>query len=324
MPRFDLPLDQMRTYRPALAAPGDLDQFWQTTLEEARAQGREPVFVPFDTGLRGVESFDVTFTGYGGHPVRAWLHLPAAELRDGTPLPGIVQYQGYGGGRSLAEDDVFWAVAGFAYLIMDTRGQGSGWAVGDTADPVGSAASQPGFLTRGILDRHDYYYRRLYTDAVRAFETLRGHPLVDANRVAVTGRSQGGGLTIAVAALAGEVFAALPDVPFLCDFPRATEICEEDPYGEIVRYLKAHRDHDELAFATLAYFDGAVLAPRAGAPALFSVALMDQICPPSTVYAAYNAYGGTKEIVEYGFNDHEGGGPFQRRRQLQWLRRRLA
>jgi cephalosporin-C deacetylase len=73
------------------------------------------------------------------------------------------------------------------------------------------------------------------------------------------------------------------------------------------------------AFQTLSYFDGVNFAKRATAPALFSVALMDQVCPPSTVYAAYHAYGGVKEIVNYGFNDHEGGLGHQRLAQITWL-----
>ena len=48
----------------------------------------------------------------------------------------------------------------------------------------------------------------------------------------------------------------MPDVPFLCDFPRAITLTTRDPYGEIVRYLKVHRDTSSQAFQTLAYFDG--------------------------------------------------------------------
>lgn len=53
---------------------------------------------------------------------------------------------------------------------------------------------------------------------------------------------------------------------------------------------------------------------------MFSVALMDQTCPPSTVFAAHNGYAGEKDIVVYEFNDHEGGGSFQQLKQLEWLR----
>jgi cephalosporin-C deacetylase len=142
--------------------------------------------------------------------------------------------------------------------------------------------------------------------------------------VAVTGGSQGGGITLAVAGLVGNLVAAAPDVPFLCDFGRAVTLIDRDPYGEIVRYLKVHRDHVQPALRTLAYFDGASLARRATAPALFSVGLMDEVCPPSTVYAAYNHYAGPKDIVEYPFNDHEGGASFHDRTRLDWLADRLA
>ena len=324
MPQIDLPLEELHRYAPDLPAPDDLREFWAATLEEAGRRPLDASVQRLETGLVTVETHDVSFAGFGGAPVRAWLHLPARALRGDGPLPGVVQYQGYNGGRGLAHEHVFWASAGFAHLVVDTRGQGSGWAVGDTGDPVGSGAAQPGFMTRGVGSPQDYYYRRVYTDATRAVDVLREHPDVDGDRIAVTGISQGGGIALAVSALARGVRAVMADVPFLCDFPRATRIAPGDPYGEIVRYLKAHRDEVDRVFGTLAYFDGAVLGRGSSAPALFSVALMDEICPPSTVFAAYHAYGGPKEIRIYPFNDHEGGEAFQQRVQLAWLRDRLG
>jgi len=320
MPYFDLPADQLAGYDPQLPEPDDLDQFWERTLAETRAVELEPVLARADSPLVAVESYDVSWRGFGGDVVRGWLHLPAPAVRGDGLLGAVVQYQGYGGGRGLVFENVFWAAAGYAHLVMDTRGQGSGWSVGDTPDPAGSAPAQPGYMTRGITDPAEYYYRRVYADAVRAVEFMRGVEGVDGSRIAVTGASQGGGLSLAVATLARDVVVAvMPDVPFLCDFRRSSQIALTNPYLEIVRYLAAHRDHEERAFATLSYFDGAVLARRATAPALFSVALMDETCPPSTVYAAYNAYGGPKEIVAYPYNDHEGGEAFHRSRQAAWL-----
>ena len=78
------------------------------------------------------------------------------------------------------------------------------------------------------------------------------------------------------------------------------------------------------SLATLRYIDVARLGRRASAPALFSVGLMDQTCPPSTVFAAYHAYGGPAEIAEYVYNDHEGGGPVHDVRKLAWLARHLG
>ena len=236
-----------------------------------------------------------------------------------------MEFGGYGSGRGLAHERIFWAIAGYAHLMMDTRGQGSSWFIGETPDPDGDgAAAQAGFMTQGILDPATYFYRRVFTDAVRAVETIRTHAAVDAGRVAVAGGSQGGGISLAAAGLVPDLAGVITDVPFLCDFPRSTTLVDTNPYGEIVRYLKAHRDHTERAMRTLSYFDGAVLARSAKAPALFSVGLMDDICPPSTVYAAFNAYGGPKEIREYPYNEHEGGQGFHDRVKLRWLAERVA
>jgi cephalosporin-C deacetylase len=254
--------------------------------------------------------------------VKGWLHLPVR--REGR-LPAVVEYIGYGGGRGLPHERVLWAVAGHAHLVMDTRGQGSAWSAGDTPDPgAGSSPAHPGFMTDGIGDPATYYYRRVFADAVRAVETARSHPAIDPARVAVTGASQGGGISLAVAGLVPDLAAVAADVPFLCDFPRAVTLCDKDPYREVVDYLRVHRDHLAQVMHTLSYVDGAILGRRAKAPALFSVGLMDLVCPPSTVYAAFNAYGGPKEIVEYPFNDHEGGEGFHEVAKLHWLAARLG
>jgi cephalosporin-C deacetylase len=234
-----------------------------------------------------------------------------------------VQFQGYSGGRGLPHENNLWALAGYAHLVVDTRGQGWGTTVGATPDPVSSPPSAPGLMTKGILDPATYYYRRVYVDAVRAVAAARSHPRVEATRLAVVGASQGGGLSVVAGALAPGVSAVMADVPFLCHFRRATGIATDGPYLEIARYLASHRDDVERAFTTLGYFDVANLAKRATAPALFSVALMDQVCPPSTCMAAYRLYGGPTDLRIYEFNDHEGGAAFQQREQLRWLRERL-
>jgi cephalosporin-C deacetylase len=328
MALFDLPLEELRDYRSSSVEPADFDQFWAKTLAESRAHDLDARFEPVETGLTGVEVYDVTFAGFGGHPVKGWFMLPAG-LRE--PVPAVVEYVGYGGGRGLPHEHLLWASAGFAHLVMDTRGQGSAWSPGDTPDPVGSGPALPGFMTRGIEDPHDYYYRRVHTDAVRAVEAVRAHPLTDAARTAVLGGSQGGGICIAVAGLVPDVAAVAPDVPFLCDFPRAVTLTDSDPYREIGRYLRTHRGREERVLRTLAYFDGVHFAARGRAPALFSVALEDQTCPPSTVFGAFNAYGaGTagaaaeKEIEVYAFNGHEGGEAFQQAARLRWLPGRLS
>ena len=315
---FDLPLEKLKTYKPDRTEPADFDLFWEQTLAAARSLPLAAVFKLVDSGLKLVDVFDVTFNGYAGQPIKGWLVLP--RQRTGK-LPCVVEYIGYGGGRGLPCDWLFWASVGYAHFVMDTRGQGSVWLNGDTPDnePEGGNPQAPGFMTRGILKPETYYYRRLFTDAVRAVETARTHPAVDAQRVAVTGGSQGGGITLAVSGLVPDLSAVMPDVPFLCAYRRATEIVTSDPYNEISRYLLCHRDKLETVFNTLSYFDGVNFAARANAPALFSTGLMDEICPPSTVFSAYNHYAGEKEIRTWAYNHHEGGDNFQAVEKMKFL-----
>ncbi len=315
---FDMPLEELKVYRPSREEPADFDAFWMQTLTEARTFALEPVFEPVDYGFRTIEAFDVTFPGYGGQPVKGWLLLPRQRT---APLPCVVEYLGYGGGRGFPVDWLLWSSQGYAHLVMDTRGQGSAWSPGDTVDldPVGTGPSYPGFMTRGILDPHTYYYRRLMTDAVRAVETARSHPAVDSKRVAVVGGSQGGGLALAVGGLLPDVQAVLADVPFLCHYRRATEITNTHPYAEITRYCMIHRDKIDTVFATLAYFDGVNFADRARAHGLFSVGLMDETCAPSTVFAAYNYFNGPKELRIWPYNQHEGGASYQSVEKLRFL-----
>jgi len=320
MALFDKPLEELRVYRPERHEPADFDAFWQRTLDDARRPPLDPRFEPVDSLLRTVEVYDVTFSGYAGQRIKGWLMLP--RQREGR-LSCVVQYIGYGGGRGLPHEWLEWSAAGYAHLVMDTRGQGSTWRTGDTPDlpDVGANPATPGFMTQGIYDPATYYYRRVFADAVRAVETARAHPAIDASRIAVAGGSQGGGIALAVAGLlGGDVQAVMPDVPFLCHYRRATEITDKLPYSEIAVFCGIHRDRVEDVFHTLSYFDGVNFAPRAHAPALFSTALMDDTCPPSTVFAAYNHYAGPKAIRVYSFNRHEGGGTFQFPEQVRFLR----
>jgi cephalosporin-C deacetylase len=310
---LDLPIDELRQHRSTIEPAPDLREFWSRRLDTARSLAEDPVLTPIATPLSRVDVADVEFSGSEGHRIRGWFLRPKGVEGD---LPCLVQYIGYGGGRSLHHEWTLWPSAGWATLVMDTRGQG--WA--DTPDPGASGNPQvPGFLTRGITDPGEQYYARVFVDAARAVDTARILPGVDASRIAVGGGSQGGGITIAAAALSDGLIGALVGVPFWCDVLRAASITDSEPYSEIGKYLRA-RPYDTAALErTLSFLDGTVMATLATAPALFEIAMMDDVCPPSTCYAAYNAWAGPKEVREYFWNGHEGGDSHHVAVALQWL-----
>jgi cephalosporin-C deacetylase len=265
----DLPLRELRTYRPDVPEPADFAVFWHEQLTEVRSRPLEAVFAPVDVGLRTVDVFDVSFAGHGGGRVHGWLLLPRHRE---APLPSVVEFVAYGGGRGLPHEWLTWSAAGYAHLVMDTRGQGSSWRSGDTPDSgdVGAPAA-PGYLTRGVGDPRTYYYLRVFVDAVRAVDAARDHEAIDPERVAVAGKSQGGGIALAAAHLADRPAAVMSDVPFLANVQRAVEITREEPYQELIQYCRTHRDEVDAAFHTLSYFDVVNHARRATAPAFFSV-----------------------------------------------------
>lgn len=324
---FDLSQPELESYRPAVAEPEDFDDFWRSTLAEARTHDLDVRTELVDARLSLVDVHDLTFRGHGGQDVRGWYMLPAGASE---PLPTVVQFHGYSGGRGMPQVNQ-WVAAGHAYLALDTRGQG--WASESifpgTPDEGATGTGFPGQMTEGILDPETYYYRRLFTDCVRLLDVARSLPQVDASKLYLQGGSQGGGMTIAAAGLAAldgiEVAGAMPDVPFLCHFERAITLTDAHPYKEVSEFLRGRPREVETVARTLSYFDGVNFAKRAKCPTLFSVALMDQICPPSTVYAAFNQWGHDDRTINvYPHNGHEGGRAIQAWEQLGWLRDHLG
>lgn len=308
MALFGMNPQDLASYLPERPEPADFNAFWAKTLSEARAHAASLVTAPVGAGLSTVAVEDATFPGYAGQPVKAWLLRPAHTGDE--PLPAVVTYVGYGGGRGLAHEHLLWASAGYVNLIMDTRGQGGANSVGDTPDDApATGPAYPGFMTRGIQSPDTYYYRRVYTDAVRAVDAIRLHPAVDPSRVLVAGGSQGGGIALAAAGLVPDLAGVVTEVPFLQHIRHASEITDAFPFKEVAEFCRIHRDKVEQVAETLSYFDGLNFAARATAPARYTVGLMDEICPPETVYASYNHYAGPKEIGVYAYNGHEGGGP---------------
>ncbi|WP_051614400.1 acetylxylan esterase [Phyllobacterium sp. UNC302MFCol5.2] len=148
--------------------PSDFVDFWEDSLLTARRITAEPIFVSIVSPVKLLEVFDVTFPGFGGHPIKGWLVLP--KYSKGR-LPLVVHFLGYGRGRSVGTSNFIGrhpALHIFARIIAE----GSDLSVGSTPDPVGAGPSTMGMFTKGIHSREDYYLRRIFVDGVRAIDLL--------------------------------------------------------------------------------------------------------------------------------------------------------
>jgi cephalosporin-C deacetylase len=297
MPSIDMPLEQLRQYKPSPYRQEDFESFWESTLQESDKQPLNGELIPYDLRARGLECFAVRFDGFGGGRLAGWYLRPESRGKS----PGLCVYHGYSGRGWRPLDLIPFAAQGICVLSMDCRGQ-NGQSQDAAVYPEGHAT---GWMTAGIRDPRSYYYRYVYADAVRALEVLAHRDEVDASRLAVMGTSQGGGLTLAVAALSRKPILALPDIPFLCDFRRSIAITPSGPYPEITNFLRSFPQLYEQVICTLSYFDCLNLAAWITCRTVVSNGLWDDICPPSSIYGVYNHITAEKQMEVYPFHKHE-------------------
>lgn len=216
--------------------------------------------------------------------------------------PTMVVYHGYSINKGPVTDYLGWVHLGFNIFTVDVRGQ-----LGESMDYGRYGPGyMTGHMTKGILDENSYYYRYVFMDCYRAVDYVLTRDDVDHDRIGVMGISQGGGLSIATAGLHDGVSVLISSVPFLCNFERSMNVATAGPYLELLNYLKYKPDDEDRALETLSYFDGMNHAPNVTAPSFVSVGLIDVICPPSSVYAAYSHLGAKKKhLAVYPGMGHE-------------------
>lgn len=297
MALYDKPLKELVVYDPPLTRQPDFDAFWQRTLKE---NARTPVNARFravDYPTFGAQVYEATYEGWRGAHICGWYVQPAGD----GPFPALVQYHGYSGSKMDVYRYLMWTLQGYAVLAVDVRGQS-----GNSTDPACYTGGHvTGWMTLGIMDPEEYYYRGVYMDCARALDAVASRPEVDAGRIGVMGMSQGGGLTLAVAALDERPVLAMSEMPYLCHYQRAIDMAMRNPYLEIAAYLRIWPEREEQVWRTLSYFDNLNLADRIRCPVLMDVGLQDDICPPSTVYAVYNKITSPKAMRVFPYHNHE-------------------
>ncbi len=305
MPLIDLPLEQLKTYQGTNPRPADFDRYWDESLAELAAIDPEIELKSADFQSSFADCFHLRFTGTAGARVSAKYLRPK---RTNGPGPCVLKFHGFTGHCGEWTHHLSLVAEGCCVAALDCRGQG-----GASQDHGTLRTSPPnGHLTRGLLDPNpkNLLFRHLYLDTAMLARVVSSFPEVDKDRLAATGGSQGGGLTLACAALVPEIRKAAPTFPFLCDWKRVWSMdLAKDAYSEIrdfFRRFDPRHEREEEIWERLGYIDVAHLATRIKARVLIAVGLMDAICPPSTQFAAYNRISSPKEMVIYPDFGHEG------------------
>jgi cephalosporin-C deacetylase len=297
---YDMSLEELKKYKPELTRQPDFQEFWNRTLGELAGVGLKYSLEPREYPAKGVRLYRISFAGCNNAEIEGWYAVPEAPGK----YPGIVIYHGYNwAADGNVHDTVNMALHGYAVLQMLVRGQ-----QGNSSDNVVTAhGNQSGWMTKGILSPDQYYYRAVYMDSVRALEVLASLEKVDAGRIGVMGGSQGGALTLAAAALSDIPKVAVAQYPYLSHFNRAIDIAPQMPYNEINEYFRRNTDPwiEEQAKKTLSYFDIMNHAQNIKCPVLMAAGLVDDITPPSTVFAVYNHLACRKDIAVFRYFGHE-------------------
>ena len=304
MPILDMPLEQLKKYRGINPRPKDFDRFWDDALAEMNSLDPKVTLAPAEFQAPFAECFDLTFTGVGGARVYAKYLRPRQAP---APHPALLLFHGYSGQSDDWSQKLGYVAAGFSVAALDCRGQGG------RSEDVGvtKGTTFRGHIIRGLADSpKSLLFRSIFLDTAELARIVMGMPEVDPARVGAAGGSQGGGLTLACAALEPRINRAAPAYPFLCDYRRVWEMdLALDAYDELRVFFRqfdpCHEREDEI-FTRLGYIDLQHLAKRIRGKVLMATGLMDKICPPSTQFAAYNKITAPKEMTIYPDHSHEG------------------
>lgn len=300
---FDLPWEALQTYQGSSPRPADFDAYWTRALAELAAVAPEPEVRPAEFETSFAACSHLTFNGVGGARIHAKLLRPRTATWN---TPAVLQFHGYGGNSGNWIDKLGWVAEGFTVAALDCRGQ-----AGLSDDPGGVKGNTlRGHVVRGLDgDPEDLMYRQIFLDTVQLARVVMDMPGVDSTRVAAMGGSQGGGLALACAALEPRIRAVSAVFPFLCDYRRVWRMdMVKEAYAELQTYFRSfdplHEREDEV-FGRLGYIDVQNLADRIRGRVLFTTALMDTTCPPSSQFAVYNKITAPKQLRVYPDFGHE-------------------
>ena len=303
MPAFEMPLEKLREYQGSTPRPDDFDEYWERALNEINSIDPKVKITPAKFQTKFADCFDMHYTSAGGNRIYAKYIRPK---NISSKVPVVLYFHGYELSSGDWTEHFRWTLAGYSVLAMDCRGQG-----GNTPDifNIEGPTVKSQFI-RGLEgDKDKMYYRQVFLDAVQLAKIAKNLEEVDPERIYAYGRSQGGGLTLACAALFPEIKKLAPVNPYLSDYKRVWHMdLGEQAYNGLKYYFRArdprHEREDDI-WNRYGYIDVQNLECRIKGEVLFFTGLMDKICPPSSQFATYNKINSKKYMHIYPDYGHE-------------------
>ena len=284
-------------YEVRVSRPDDFERYWSDLLAEVGGVPLEPS-LEYDPmrSTDDAEVYDIRYTSLDRVRISGWYTRPR-EASVAPPYPGLLLVPGYISDPVIPKE---WARQGYAALAVAPRGKVRSRSQVD--------ARYPGLLVENSVDRSTYGYRAFFVDACRAVDLLIGRPEVDRSRVGVHGSSQGGALTVVLAALRRDAIACgAAGAPYLCGYLDAARLTRSYPYHEITEHLRRHPEQRAEIEETLPYFDVINFAPLIEAPMLVYIGLEDDVCPPETGFALHAAVQSEKRLIATPHCAHDAG-----------------
>lgn len=280
--------------RPSLPVPSDFGDFWDGKKKLLATVPMNPRLTPVKSSADNVEAFDLHADSVG-KPVSAYYARPkGAQPRS---LPAILTVHGAGVRSSRVGAAVDWAKEGA--LAMDLNAHGLPNGREDAFYAALAAGELKEYWRAGRESRETIYFLGMLLRLVRAIDFLTAQPEWDGRTVVVSGSSQGGLQAIAAAGLDARVSFFVAGVPAGCDHTGAVA----NRIAGWPKFIATNERPGAEVVAAVRYYDCVNFATRAKAPGFFTVGFIDTTCPPTSVYAAYNALPTKKEI----FNDITAG-----------------
>lgn len=161
------------------------------------------------------------------------------------------------------------------------------------------AGALNGYWFFNLDNKDNYYFRRVYLSCLRANDFLTSRPNWDGRNLLVTGASQGGQLSIVTSALDDRVTGLAAIHPGFCDV--SGELAGRaggwpHPFQpDATTGMALHATPEKIATAT--YYDTVNFARRLRVPGFYTWGYNDEVCSPTSMFAAFNVISAPKELT---------------------------